>query len=223
VRSVGVEIDGDWDEYEGALSRNLRSNLRKSLRRLGEVGQVAFETRDGQTDLDSLLTEGFAIESSGWKGSRGTAIAARPETNRFYREIAAWAAGKGSLRLAFLRLDGRALAFELSIEENGVYYALKSGFDPAYRAFSPGKLLIHWTLERAFALGLDRYELAGVESYKLAWANTSRDLTLFQAFAPSPAGLIDWAAFRYGRPVARRTLATVRARPRGRAPSPTHS
>jgi CelD/BcsL family acetyltransferase involved in cellulose biosynthesis len=109
------------------------------------------------------------------------------------------------------------LAFELSIEANGVYYALKSGFDPDYRAFSPGKLLIHWTLEQAFALGLSRYELAGAESYKLAWANTACDLALFQAFPPSLAGLIDWTAFRYGRPVARRSLTAVRRRPWARA------
>jgi CelD/BcsL family acetyltransferase involved in cellulose biosynthesis len=219
LRSACVEIDGDWDAYEHALSRNLRGNLRKSLRRLGETGKVSFESRDGREGLDSLLTEGFGIESSGWKGARGTAIAAKPETERFYREIAAWAAERGWLRLAFLRLDGRALAFELSIEANGVYYALKSGFDPAYRAFSPGKLLIHWTLEQAFALGLSRYELAGVETYKLAWANAFRDLALFQAFPSSPAGLIDWAAFRYGRPVAKRTLAVVQGQPRAHARS----
>jgi CelD/BcsL family acetyltransferase involved in cellulose biosynthesis len=223
VRSVAVEIDGDWDAYERALSRNLRGNLRKSLRRLGAAGKVSFESLDGREGLDSLLTEGFGIESSGWKGARGTAIAATPETERFYRALAVWAAERGWLRLAFLRLDGRALAFELSLEENGVYYALKSGFDPAYRAFSPGKLLIHWTLEHAFELGLSRYELAGVESYKLSWANTFRDLALFQAFPPSPAGLIDWAAFRYGRPVARWTLAAVREQVRVHALSRTHS
>ena len=100
---------------------------------------------DGRDGLDSLLTEGFAIESAGWKAAGGTAIVSRAETEGFYREVAAWAAQRGWLRLAFLRLDGRALAFEFAIEEGGVYYALKSGFDPAYRAFSPGTLLIHCT------------------------------------------------------------------------------
>ena len=215
ARSAWVEIETDWGDYERGLGRNFRSNLRRCLRRLQEAGQVSFELLDGRDGLDSLLTEGFAIESAGWKAAGGTAIVSRAETEGFYREVAAWAAQRGWLRLAFLRLDGRALAFEFAIEEGGVYYALKSGFDPAYRAFSPGTLLIHRTIEQAFSIGLDRYTLGKVEPYKLAWANAFGELALFQAFAPSPAGLVDWAAFRYGRPLARRTLMAVERRRAG--------
>jgi CelD/BcsL family acetyltransferase involved in cellulose biosynthesis len=217
ARSAYVEIGPDWDLYESALSRNLRGDLRRSLRRLREAGNVSFEVVDGGARIERLLTEGFTVESSGWKGARGTAILSRPETEEFYRAVGAWAAQKGWLRLAFLRLDGRAVAFEFAIEEGGVYYALKSGFDPAYRAFSPGKLLIHLTLKHAFSLGLANYDMAGVEEYKLAWTNKVRELMLFQAFAASPAGLVDWAAFTYGRPLAKRALAAVRPRPANRA------
>ena len=217
ARSAYVEIGPDWDLYESGLSRNLRSDVRRSLRRLGEAGNVSFEVVDGRDRTEPLLTEGFRVESSGWKGARGTAILSRPETEEFYREVGAWAAEKGWLRLAFLRLDGRTVAFEFAIEEGGVYYALKSGFDPAYRAFSPGKLLIHLTLKHAFSLGLASYDMAGVEEYKLAWTDKFRELMLFQAFASSPAGLVDWAAFMYGRPLAKRVLAAVR---QGRASAP---
>ena len=34
----------------------------------------------------------------------------------FYRRVAAWAAERDWLRLAFLRLDGRPLAFDLALE-----------------------------------------------------------------------------------------------------------
>jgi CelD/BcsL family acetyltransferase involved in cellulose biosynthesis len=207
-----VEIEGDWEAYQNSLSRNFRSDVRRCLRRLREAGTVTFEIQDGRERLESSLAEGFAVESAGWKAARRTAITARPETERFYREVGAWAAAKSWLRLAFLRLDGRALAFEFAIEEGGVYYALKSGYDPEYRAFSPGKLLIHQTLEQAFTLGLARYELGVAEKYKSSWANAFRKLVRFQAFAPSPAGLVDWAAFRYAQPLMGRTLAAVRAR-----------
>jgi CelD/BcsL family acetyltransferase involved in cellulose biosynthesis len=226
-----VEIQAGWDEYECDLKRSFRSNLRRSLRRLREAGTVAFEVLDGRDGLDSLLTEGFGVESSGWKAARGTAITSRPETEAFYRSVGAWAAERGWLRLAFLRLDGRAIAFEFALEEGGVYYALKSGFDPAYRGFSPGTLLIHSTLELAFSRGLRRYELGKVETYKLAWANAFSERALFQAFAPSPPGLVDWAAFRYGRPLAKRMLNAIQrgrlgtgarssGRPAGRALTP---
>jgi CelD/BcsL family acetyltransferase involved in cellulose biosynthesis len=212
ARFASVEIHGDWDAFDRGLSRNLRGDVRRSFRRLQEVGDVRFEHLDGLEQLDQLLTEAFRVESSGWKGARGTAIASRPETERFYREVSAWAAQRGKLRVAVLRLDGRAIAFELGIEERGVHYALKAGFDPAHRAFSPGKLLIHQILERSFSIGLSRYEMAGVEGYKLAWANAFRDVALVQAFAPSAMGFVDWAAFRYGRPIAKRALTALPSR-----------
>jgi CelD/BcsL family acetyltransferase involved in cellulose biosynthesis len=219
VRSAFVELNDDWDAYQAGLSRNLRGGVRRSLRRLREAGTVSFEIVDGREGLDLLLTEGFRIESSGWKAARGTAILSRSEIEGFYREVGAWAAQKGWLRLAFLRLDNRALAFEFAIEDGGVLYALKSGFDPVYRAFSPGKLLIHKTVKHASSAGLVRYELATVEEYKLAWANAFRNLVLFQAFASSPAGLVDWAAFIYGRPLAKRAMGAVRW---SRASAPGH-
>jgi CelD/BcsL family acetyltransferase involved in cellulose biosynthesis len=217
ARFASVEIHGDWDAFDRGLSRNLRGDVRRSFRRLQDVGEVRFEHMDGLEQLDHLLTEAFRVESSGWKGAGGTAIASRPETERFYREVSAWAAERGKLRVAVLRLDGRAIAFELGIEEHGVHYALKAGFDPAQRAFSPGKLLIHHILERSFSSGLARYEMAGVEGYKLAWANAFRDVALVQAFAPSAMGLVDWVAFRYGRPIAKRAVAALPSR---RAPAP---
>lgn len=211
-RWAGVEIDGDWCGYERALSRNTRSGLKRGRRRLDQAGQVSFDQVDGTEDLERLLAEGFAVEASGWKASRGTAIGSRPETERFYRDLAGWAARTGRLRLAFLRVERRPVAFEFALEDGGVHYALKSGFDPTYAACSPGRLVIHRSLELAFGRGLTRFELAGVEPYKLAWANSFRDLIVFQAFAPSPAGLAGWAAFRYGHPAAKRVVASLPSR-----------
>ena len=209
ARSACVEIDGDWDAYERSLSRNVRSNVGRSLRRLQKVGEVSFEQAQRLEGLDSLLTECFRIEASGWKGARGTAIVSHPETERFYREVAAWAAQKGWLRIALLRLDGQALAFELGIDENNVHYALKSGFDQGYSVFSPSKLLMRWAIEQAFSQGMNRYEMGNVESYKLVWANAVHNMVSFRAFAPSPTGRVAWSAFRFGEPPARRILAAA--------------
>ena len=62
-------------------------------------------------------------------------------------------------------------------------------------------------IARAFSLGLCSYEfLGGDATWKLRWADTTRERGLLQAFARSPRGLIDWAANAYGRALARRAL-----------------
>lgn len=206
-RSPYLTIDSDWELYEACRSPKLLRELRRRRRRLAEHGRFSFECVDGSERLDELLDEGFRVESAGWKGARNSAIISKDKTNRFYRSIARWAAKHGWLRLAFLRLDGRPFAFDFCFEHGGAHYLLKTGFDPAFGQFAPGKILRHQMLERAFSLGLRSYEfLGGDESWKLEWTDTMRELVLLQAFAQSPRGLVDWAANAYGRPLARRAL-----------------
>jgi CelD/BcsL family acetyltransferase involved in cellulose biosynthesis len=164
----------------------------------------------GGDRLDTLLEEGYRLEGSGWKAREGTAIQSRPETRAFYGEVARWAAEQGSLRLSFLRLDGRAIAFHFNVEANDVQYHLKGGYDTDYERFSPGRLLHYLLLERCFDGGLRRYDfLGGEEPYKLQFATGTRVLARLQAFAPSAAGRLERAAHVYVRPLARRLLARV--------------
>lgn len=207
-RSPYVPTGGDRDAYEQGLRRGLRKELRRRRRQLQAQGEVSFELEDGQTRLPELLDEGFRIEASGWKAESGTAITSRPETDRFYRTVAGWAAERGWLRLAFLRLDGVPFAFDFGVADEEAYSSLKGGFDPAYRRAGPGMLLTEDLIDHCFRAGLARYEFLGSEEpYKLEWTNLVHERKLLQGFARSAPGLADWAAFAYGRPVAKRVLA----------------
>lgn len=211
VRSPYLRIDGDWASYEHTLSKNVRNDVARRRRRLGDAGSVTIEVMDGRDDLDRLLEDGFKVEASGWKAARGTAIGSREHTRTFYAEVARWAATRGCLRLAFLRLDGRAIAFVYDFEDAGVHYYMKGGYDPAFGRFSPAKVLLHAMVERAFAIGLERFEfLGGEDPYKLHWANATRELSLFQAFAPTPLGFLERLAYTRARPLAKRALAALR-------------
>lgn len=204
-------IDGSWDEYEKRLDGKVVRDIRRRRRRLEEEGRVEFDLADGSERLAELLEEGFAIEGSGWKDDRGTAIASSPDTRRFYTDVAQWAAARDSLRLGFLRLDGRAIAFHYGVEERGVYYLLKGGFDRNYDRFAPGRLLLRFMLEHSFSAGLRRYEFLGHdESWKLEWTDSCRRQQRLQAFAPATRSLVDWLALAYVRPAAAGGRARIR-------------
>lgn len=216
ARSPYVEIDGDWERYSAGLRRKQRTEIARRRRRLEAEGRLSFELDDGAPRVQERLEEGFAIEGSGWKSERGTAIVSQARTLRFYGDVGRWAAEAGLLRMGFLRLDGRPLAFDLCLEAHGVLYLLKRGFDPAYRRFAPGALLTHESLQRAFARGLRSYEFLGTEdSYKRGWTTTVRERVRVQAFPRSPAGRLSFVAWRYGRPLAKGAAgAAARARSR---------
>jgi hypothetical protein len=203
-RSPYVLIDGRWADYEHFLDSKMLRDLRRRERLLASRGKVSFEVEKGER-LEGLLQEGFEVEASGWKGGHGTAIRSEPSTLRFYTEVARWAAARGWLRLCFLRVDGRAVAFDYAFEHEGAHYLLKTGYDVSLRELGPGKLLRHQMLARTFRLGLRSYEFLGTDdAWKLEWAQTTRPRELVQSFRPSPLGVIDWSVYEFGRPFVKR-------------------
>lgn len=204
-RSPYLAIEGDWTTYQRGLSKNMRSDVSRRLRRLMEAGSVSVEVATGRERIDELLAEGFRIEHSGWKARKSTAIASRADTRQFYSEVARWAADCGFLWLAFLRLDGRALAFEFGLEHDGVNYPLKGGYDPEYAWFSPGSVLEWMMVGRAFCRGMSFYEFLGAEeAWKLRWTSTCRNRQVVRAFARSLSGSAEWIVVAHGRPLAKR-------------------
>jgi CelD/BcsL family acetyltransferase involved in cellulose biosynthesis len=206
-----VNVEGSWEAYESGLDGKLRRDLARRRRRLGELGSVSVEVHDGAEGLEQLLEEGFALEPSGWKEARGSAIVSRPETREFYTGLARWGVERGMLRLSFLRLDGRPIAFQFGLEDGGAYFFVKGGYDPAHTRSAPAKLLVQALLERAFSHGLSRFEFLGpAESFKLEWTSTCHDLKRFEAFGRTPFATAQWAAVVYGRPAATRVSRALR-------------
>lgn len=166
-------------------SSRSRREARRKWRALERLGPVSFDVHDGRDgDLEALLAEGFAVETDGWKGREGTAVGVQPRVLRLYEEAAAWAAAEGALRLAFLRVDGRAAAFAYLVASGSCAYGLKMGFRDEYARHSPGSLLVDRVLTWAHAEpGLEWFEMLGTDDpYKRSWADTVSDrvrLTVF--------------------------------------------
>ena len=200
-----MELEAPWEAFERGLPSRLVRDVRRRRRKLEELGEVTLEISDGSDHLEALLAEGFRLEASGWKATQGTAIVSSQETQRFYEAIARWSAERGWLRLFFLHVGGRPIAFQLALEHGRTHYFLKGGYDPDDSAYSPGKLLLHATLAYALERGHARYELMGdVEPWKLEWTKTMEERVSLDAYRRTPRGLARYAARAYLRPLVRR-------------------
>lgn len=205
IRSLYIDLDGDANAFEAELGNNLARNLKRARRQLEEEGRVSVDVVTGGDRLDECLREAFLIENASWKGTAGTSILSDPRTQRFYTAIGRWAAERGMLRLFMLRVDRRPLAMCFALEEHGVCHLLKAGYDPAYGRYSPGSLLMQAIFRRCFDEHLRRVELNGdAEPYKQYWARSSREYLRLEAFAPTVAGQLAWAAFTCSRPLTSR-------------------
>ena len=173
-RSPYLDLSGTWNDFEASISKNFRQTVKRRRRQLEREGTLEIVAYDGTSRLASLLREGFGVEPSEWKAAAGTAIASNPRTELFYSGVAGWATRRGWLRLVFMRLDDKPIAFRLDLQTDDTLFHVKGGFDTAYARFSPGNVLQYWTVEKAFEDRLNRYEFLGAdERHKTVWTSTA--------------------------------------------------
>ena len=206
-----LQLDESWREPEQKFSSDRRSDMRRARRRAEQFGEVTAEVVSPSVEeLPPLLEEIYRVEAAGWKGREGTALAIDDARRLFVTRLAEGAATAGFLRLAFLRIDGRAAAVQLAAECGGRFWLLKVGYDEEFKRSSPGSLLMLETVRVAAAQGLESYELLGTaESWTRAWTDRERACVALRTYPRRPAGLAA-AAIDAGQ-LARRRLSARRS------------
>jgi CelD/BcsL family acetyltransferase involved in cellulose biosynthesis len=198
-----VDTRGDLSEYTRERKSRLAEVLRRR-RKLNRENEVSFVLDKDSSDLDAALDAGFVLEAVDWKAARGTAILNSPQTTAFYRRLAHAYAGRGELRLAWLYVDGRAVAFGFLLVRGSRVFLIKQGFDTSMRKAAPGLILNLSVVERCFELGYDAYELLGEdEGWKRLFATGQRPHERIWSFRLAPVPVGRYAFRRVGLPAAR--------------------
>lgn len=189
LRSPHFTLPAEPEQLHARLETKFKANLRRRRRKLAQKGALQLERHEGGAELMARLEEGFALEGSGWKGRRGSAIAQDPATRGFYVSLARHAAREGSLALYFLRVDGRAVAFHFALERGGTYFLLKPGYDETLGDCSPGQLLMEDVLGDLIARGIREFDFLGPDmTWKRDWADRARVHTWLSLFRSGPYG-----------------------------------
>lgn len=186
-----IPLDGGWRAGEARPSSRRLSDLRRARRRSELLGEVSTDIRDPAPDeVEELLAEAVRVEAASWKGRQGTALAADPLRGPFFDELARRTAADGSLRLAFLRIDGRPVAMQIAVEHAGSYWLLKMGYDEWFARSSPGMQLMRDTILEATLRGLRSYELLGYpEPWTGIWTQESRPMTSLRLYPARAVGM----------------------------------
>ena len=129
------------DYLAAAMTPKKRKELRRQRNRLAELGALTFERCDDASGLADWIGEFLTLESAGWKGKAGSALASAPETREFFTAALHGAAAAGRLERLTLRLDGRAIAMLVNFLTPPGAYSFKTAYDEDFGRFSPGLLL----------------------------------------------------------------------------------
>ncbi|MBE0607040.1 MAG: GNAT family N-acetyltransferase [Deltaproteobacteria bacterium] len=164
-RAPFVSLPASFDEYVERLGSKERHELRRKMRRAGDL-LPGFAVRTTRTpdelaqDLPSfvkLLRKSHPAKEAFMDGAMEV----------FFREVAEGFLASGRLRLAFLSSQGVDVASVFQFRTDGALLLYNSGYDPQLRAANPGLVLIARCIRQAIEEGCPEYGfLRGTGRYK---------------------------------------------------------
>jgi CelD/BcsL family acetyltransferase involved in cellulose biosynthesis len=135
----------DTDELlQDALSAKKLKELRRQRHRLAEHGTVKFEVARSPRDVAGAIETFLALEASGWKGRRGTALAQVAGDASFIRRATKALAETGHCEIVTLRADEAPIASGIVLRHQSRAFFFKLGVDERFAKHSPG---VQLTLE----------------------------------------------------------------------------
>lgn len=194
-----IELGVQWAEPGGGLSSSRRSALRRSRRKAEKMGEIEVALLTPQAaEVEALLEEIWGVEARSWKGEAGTAVVFAPQMKDFFQRYAAELAERGSLRIDLLRIDGRAVAMQFGMRWRNRHWLFKIGYDEAFKAGSPGQVLLSESVAAAARDGLASYELLGSrDGWTDVWTKDVNECVRLLAVPRSPLGAIGGAAVQW--------------------------
>ena len=155
---------------EGWPRQSTAKRLGRLERRLQKLGAVEWHYVRGGDWNEAIMAELGAVEEASWVGSDTDGSGAK-----FMRphQLALWRTIFGDLHLAemvcatILRVDGRAVAFSLDLDDGPVQYGIAGTYRSDFGKHEVGKLVNYRTVTDAIADGQSTLDLgAGDGGYK---------------------------------------------------------
>jgi hypothetical protein len=192
LTTTSIDARGTFEDYWANRKKGLRRTIRPRLRMIEDDG-IAFQLVEITEPevMRKAVAEHGRLESLGWKGKAGSAIAEDNVQGRFYIDMLERFARKGGAYVYQLLFDGSAVASMLSVERNGVLVVLKIGYDERFAKYAPGRVLDYLSYQVMFARPnfhkLEMYTDASEEDRR--WATDSRDIVDYNVFRYSAVGV----------------------------------
>ena len=210
-RPPRVDLTGSWEDYRAHMRSKWGSgSIERKERKMGRDHRVEMRLAEPPRDFEEQIRRGFALESQGWKGARGTAILSNRETAGFYWDAARFFHDAGALRLSEILLDDELIAFDMSFLWDGVLLCVKTAYDERYATLSPGMVLRRALIHRCFELGLRAHDLGGDDTeWKRRFATSWHPQVTLSAYRPRPVPVLHYVYRRHLRHRVRRVYSAT--------------
>ena len=134
-----LDASGDAEHllHEALGSKKLKE-LRRQRNRLAEHGAVSFDVARKPDEVAAALETFLALEASGWKAQRGTALLQHEGDAAFVRRAARALAETGQCEIVSLRAGATPVAAAIVLRHLDRAFYFKLGVDERFAKMSPG-------------------------------------------------------------------------------------
>ena len=170
-----IKLPNSFEVFMNSLSRNMRRNLRKRMKKICKEHKVKFITHRAFDSIKEAFETFCTLHQKRWrsKGKRGSTVCT--SFKKFHIDVANLFDKKGWLDLQFLTVDDEPVAAAYTFNYNLKKYGYQTGFDPEFSRYGVGNLLKMHLVEECIRKGYREYDLTrGFEPYKANWATNVR-------------------------------------------------
>jgi CelD/BcsL family acetyltransferase involved in cellulose biosynthesis len=163
-----AQLNENFESYWEQRPRHLRRNVRRYRDKATQDASLEFQvTSDADSDLLNALID---LHAARWSTKGEPGMVEANHSAEFLLDVAQCFAAKDMLRIFSLRCRGAVAAVILGFAYRGSLYGYLTGFDPAYRHFSPASILLCEALRDCCRQGLHAWNFCrGEEPYKAEW------------------------------------------------------
>ncbi|HNP35740.1 MAG TPA: GNAT family N-acetyltransferase, partial [Woeseiaceae bacterium] len=160
--TTSVAIKGNFESYWSTRHSEVRRTVRRSEKKLVDSGLTPrLRTLESPGDMADGIAEHGRLETAGWKGHEGTAIAANNRQGKMYVDLMTRFASNHDAVIYQLLLDDRVVASLLSVVHGNIQAMLKTTYDESYSALGIGRYINYLMYRDVF----DRSPGRTIENY----------------------------------------------------------
>ncbi len=185
THTMGVKLDGEFNDYWRERPGNLRKNVSRRFRKVQKAGlTIRLNRLSESADMQAAIARFGEMESVGWKGRCGTAVHSDNVQGGFYVEVLRRFSTFEKATIYELYFNDELVAMQLCIASPSMLVLLKTTYDERQAVFSPGRLLLYALLEKEFAdKRVQEIEFyTDADSEQLAWATDDRWISHYMLF-----------------------------------------
>ena len=159
-----IHLADDWDAYLAGIDKKQRHEIRRKMRRAQESPQtISWYQVNEREKLETEIEDFFRLMITDEEKKKFLTEKMRLQM----RSIIEWAFNDSILQLSFLTVEDEKAAAYLCFDYHDRIWVYNSGFDPQFRDYSPGWVMLSYLIQNAIENGKKNFDfMRGDETYK---------------------------------------------------------